>query len=68
MNRVKSQRWRRVFMLRRAFTESILLAGMKADKPWVSLPDSLDDTIFAALTKEAVLAERRRPARRRGTR
>lgn len=53
-----TQRWKRVFDLRRAFVTSIMLAGMRDGKPWVSLPDSLDETIYTALTKEAQLAQR----------
>lgn len=60
VKRDRNQRWRRVFALRRAFTEAIMLAGMRDGKPWVALPDGLDDTIYAALQREARLARRRR--------
>ena len=57
--RDRNQRWRRVYALRRAFTQQIVWAGMKGDQPVVSLTDHLDDVIHAALTREARLAERR---------
>lgn len=69
LTRRASQRWRRVFALRRAFTEAIVSAGMRetaeGKRPWVVLTDALDDTIFAALAKEVLLAERQWKRRRR---
>lgn len=56
----RTKRWRRVFALRRAFTEQIILAGMRDNQPWVCLTDHLDDVIYQALKKEAQLATRRR--------
>ena len=55
----RSKRWRRVFTLRRAFTEQIVYAG-GGFKPHVCLTDHLDEVIYAALAREAALERRRR--------
>jgi hypothetical protein len=61
----KQSRWARTFALRRAMIPHILLAGSRPPRGnergpqhFVCLSDGLDDVLYAALKREALLATR----------